>query len=61
MFLDFNRSSNLRALRQPVNMGLCIALIGVLCFWFALYYFVEKAKAVADIIYAVDIVNAQGF
>jgi hypothetical protein len=50
MLINFNRSSNLRALRQPVNMGLCIAFIGVLCFWFALYYFTEKAKAMAELI-----------
>ncbi|MDE1974931.1 MAG: hypothetical protein KGI49_00220 [Patescibacteria group bacterium] len=35
-------------LRQPVNQWLGIALIGVMCFWVVLYYFVHKTEAFAE-------------
>lgn len=33
--------------KQPVNQWLCIALIGVMCFWVALFYFVNQTGEVA--------------
>jgi hypothetical protein len=37
---------SLAELKQPVNQWLCIAFMGVLFFWTALYYFTSKAEAV---------------
>ena len=37
---------SLAEMKQPVNQWLCIAFIGVFCFWTMLYYFVQKADAV---------------
>ena len=37
---------SLAEMRQPVNQWLCVAFMGVLCFWTLLYYFVQKAQAV---------------
>jgi hypothetical protein len=35
-------------LKQPVNQWICIAFVGVLCFWVVLYYFTEKTKIIAE-------------
>jgi len=32
-------------LKQPVNQWMGIALIGMMCFWVVLYYFVNKTEA----------------
>lgn len=34
-------------LQQRVNQWLCIALIGLMCFWTVLYYVTNKAQAIA--------------
>jgi hypothetical protein len=39
-------------LKQPVNQWLCIAFIGVWCFWIVLYYVTQKTEAVGDTIRA---------
>ncbi len=33
---------------QPVNEWLCIAFIGVFCFWIVLYYVTEKTQAIGQ-------------
>jgi len=35
-------------IKQPVNQWLCIAFLGVFCFWTLLFYFTEKAKAIGE-------------
>jgi len=35
-------------LKNPVNQWLCIALVGLVCFWVVLYYFVNKTEAFAN-------------
>jgi len=35
-------------LKQKVNQWLCIALIGLMCFWTVLYYFTHKTIDIAD-------------
>lgn len=35
-------------LKQPVNQWLCIALMGVMCFWVVIYYFVNQTEAVGN-------------
>lgn len=39
---------SLAELKQPVNQWLCIAFIGLFCFWTVLYYFTQKAQLVAE-------------
>lgn len=39
---------SLAALRQPVNQWICIAFVGVWCFWTMLYYFVDKTQAIGE-------------
>jgi hypothetical protein len=39
---------SLAEIRQPVNQWICIAFIGVWCFWIVLYYFVQKAQDVGE-------------
>lgn len=34
--------------RQSVNQWLCIALLGLICFWVVLFYIIHKAEAIAD-------------
>lgn len=35
-------------LKQKVNQWLCIALLGLMCFWTVLYYLTNKAQAISD-------------
>lgn len=35
-------------LKQPVNQWLCIAFLGIFCFWTVLYYVTQKAQIIAD-------------
>ncbi len=35
-------------LRQRVNQWLCIALLGLMCFWTVLYYLTNKAEAIGN-------------
>ena len=39
---------SLAEMKQPVNQWLCIAFLGLLCFWTVLYYFTESAQAVGE-------------
>ena len=39
---------SLGELKQPVNQWLCIAFMGVLCFWVVLYYMTERAAIIAE-------------
>ena len=39
---------SLAELKQPVNQWLCIAFVGVLCFWTLLYYFTQKVQAIGE-------------
>lgn len=39
---------SLEALKQPVNQWLCVAFLGLFCFWTLLYYSIQKAEAIAD-------------
>lgn len=39
---------DLEQMKQPVNQWLCIAFLGVFCFWTVLFYFTEKTQAVAE-------------
>jgi hypothetical protein len=41
-----NNFFSLAELKQPVNQWICIAFIGVLCFWVVLYYTTEQAKSI---------------
>ena len=41
-----NKFFSLAELKQPVNQWLCIAFLGVFCFWTVLYYFTSRAEAV---------------
>ncbi len=41
--------------KQRVNQWLCIALIGLMCFWTVLYYVTNKAQAIAENFVAIDI------
>lgn len=34
--------------KQQVNQWLCIALIGLMCFWTVLYYVSHKAEAIGS-------------
>ncbi len=34
--------------KQSVNQWLCIALLGLICFWVVLFYIIHKAEAIAD-------------
>ena len=34
--------------KQQVNQWLCIALIGLMCFWTVLYYLTNKAEAIGS-------------
>lgn len=35
--------------KQPVNQWLCIAFLGLLCFWTVLIYSTYKAYSIADV------------
>jgi hypothetical protein len=37
-------------LKQSVNQWLCLALIGLMCFWTVLYYLTNKANAIGNTI-----------
>jgi hypothetical protein len=39
---------SLAELKQPVNQWICIAFLGVFCFWLVLYYFTEKTRIIGD-------------
>jgi hypothetical protein len=39
---------SLAELKQPVNQWICIAFLGVWCFWIVLYYVTNKAENVFD-------------
>jgi hypothetical protein len=39
---------SLAEIKQPVNQWLCIAFLGVWCFWIMLYYVTQKAEAIGD-------------
>ncbi len=34
--------------KQSVNQWLCIALLGLICFWVVLYYLSNKANAIGN-------------
>ena len=34
--------------KQQVNQWLCIALIGLMCFWTVLFYLTHKAEAIGS-------------
>lgn len=46
-----NRHSffSLAELKQPVNQWLCIAFLGLWCFWTLLYFFINKAEAIVNV------------
>ncbi len=46
---------SLAELRQPVNQWLCIAFIGIFCFWTILFYFTSKAEAVGKTFSIIDV------
>lgn len=48
MMPEHNSFFSLAELRQPVNQWICVAFLGVLCFWFVLYLLTNDALAVAD-------------
>lgn len=39
---------SLAELKQPVNQWICIAFIGVWCFWIVLYYVTQKAEITGE-------------
>jgi len=39
---------SLAELKQPVNQWICIAFLGVWCFWMALYYVAQKAQIIGE-------------
>lgn len=43
---------SLAELKQPVNQWLCIAFLGVLCFWTLLYYASQKALSIGQVFMA---------
>lgn len=42
------RLASISDLKNPVNQWICIAFMGVLCFWVVLYYFVNRTQAVGN-------------
>ncbi len=43
-----NKFLSLAEMKQPVNQWLCIAFLGLWCFWFVLFYVTSKAYDVGD-------------
>lgn len=39
---------SLAELKQPVNQWLCIAFLGVFCFWTVLFYVTQQAQIIAE-------------
>lgn len=35
-------------MKQPVNQWLCMAFLGIFCFWVVLFYMTNKAYGVGD-------------
>lgn len=46
--LNHSKFFSLSELNQPVNQWLCIAFLGLICFWTVLTYVTEKAQAISD-------------
>ncbi len=44
---------DMSVIRQPINQWLCIAFLGLFCYWTMLYYSVKKAQSVADNLIAI--------
>ena len=49
---------SLAAMKQPVNQWICVAFLGVWCFWVVLYYFVDKTQAIGNAYYGSAAVSA---
>lgn len=43
-----NKFFSLAEMNQPVNQWLCIAFLGLFCFWTVLFYMSNKAYGVGD-------------
>jgi len=43
-----NKFFSLAEMKQPVNQWLCIAFIGIFCFWVVLFYTTNKAYDIGD-------------
>jgi hypothetical protein len=39
---------SLAEMKQPVNQWLCIAFLGVFCFWVVLFYFTQETQIIAE-------------
>lgn len=48
IFMPKSSFFSLAEMKQPVNQWLCIAFLGVFCFWTVLYYLTEKARAIGE-------------
>ena len=42
------RFFSLAEIKQPVNQWICIAFLGVWCFWIVLYYMTSKAVFIGE-------------
>jgi len=47
--MDKPKFFSLAEMKQPVNQWLCIAFLGLLCFWVVLFYATSKAYGIADV------------
>lgn len=43
------RFFSLAEFKQPVNQWLCIAFLGLLCFWIVLFYSANKALSLSEV------------
>jgi hypothetical protein len=43
-----NKFFSLAEMKQPVNQWLCMAFLGIFCFWVVLFYMTHKAYGVGD-------------
>jgi hypothetical protein len=39
---------SLAEMKQPVNQWLCIAFLGIWCFWIVFYYTTQKAQLIGE-------------
>jgi hypothetical protein len=46
--MDKPKFFSLAEMKQPVNQWLCVAFLGLLCFWTVLIYASSKAYSIAD-------------
>jgi hypothetical protein len=48
IIMDKPKFFSLAEMKQPVNQWICIAFLGLLCFWVVLFYSSSKAYGIGD-------------